>query len=180
MEHRGVHLLSDVVGADGSVMSGACVMLGFMKGAASRGGATVVSEGAVDLTDPPGFTVFVGLDESHLSAHYYAEGGHLAVDVFTCGFRADARAIMREVLGAVGGEVVFSKEVARFPQETGGETEDVPREGRVDLSVRESPGFGAASEGLGLELPCRVCGVTGVGGVDQEADTVILEPGGLS
>ena len=34
---------------------------------------------------PPGFAAVVLIDESHVSAHCYAEEGILAVDCFTCG-----------------------------------------------------------------------------------------------
>merc|ERR1719359_1581031 len=34
---------------------------------------------------PPGFTSVVLLDESHVTAHCYADMGLLAIDVFTCG-----------------------------------------------------------------------------------------------
>lgn len=169
MKHRGVHLLSDVVGASGRVMGGAGFMVEFLKGAAKRGGATVVSEGAVDLASPPGFTVFVGLDESHISAHYYEAGGHLAVDVFTCGVRADARRIMGEILGEVGGRVVFESEVRRFPQETGQETDS--REGQVEGSTRGLPAVGARRENdSGPRGASGFCGGTVGVGADEGAE----------
>ncbi len=34
---------------------------------------------------PPGFTSIILIDESHVSAHCYADRGLLALDVFTCG-----------------------------------------------------------------------------------------------
>jgi len=36
-------------------------------------------------TSPPGFAAVVLIDESHISAHCYADRGLLAVDCFTCG-----------------------------------------------------------------------------------------------
>lgn len=37
------------------------------------------------IESPPGFAAVVLIDESHVSAHCYAEEGILAVDCFTCG-----------------------------------------------------------------------------------------------
>lgn len=36
-------------------------------------------------TSPPGFAAVVLIDESHISAHCYADRGLLAIDCFTCG-----------------------------------------------------------------------------------------------
>ena len=36
-------------------------------------------------TSPPGFAAVVLIDESHITAHCYADRGLLAVDCFTCG-----------------------------------------------------------------------------------------------
>lgn len=34
---------------------------------------------------PPGFSAFLCLDSSHISAHSYTDIGLLAIDIFTCG-----------------------------------------------------------------------------------------------
>jgi len=36
-------------------------------------------------TSPPGFAAVVLIDESHITAHCYADSGLLAIDCFTCG-----------------------------------------------------------------------------------------------
>ena len=36
-------------------------------------------------TSPPGFAAVVLIDESHITAHCYADRGLLAIDCFTCG-----------------------------------------------------------------------------------------------
>ena len=41
---------------------------------------------------PDGCTVFLMLDESHISVHSYAEQGAMAVDVFVCGRDAQSKA----------------------------------------------------------------------------------------
>lgn len=62
-------------------------MLEAMASAARRAGATVVSQVRYHFghNSPPGFTAVVVLDESHCSAHTYADLGLIALDIFTCG-----------------------------------------------------------------------------------------------
>jgi S-adenosylmethionine decarboxylase len=62
-------------------------MLNAMAKAASRAGANVISQVRYRFghNSPPGFTAVVVLDESHCSAHTYADLGLIALDVFTCG-----------------------------------------------------------------------------------------------
>jgi S-adenosylmethionine decarboxylase len=62
-------------------------MLGAMARAAKRAGANVISQVRYQFghNSPPGFTAVIVLDESHCSAHTYADLGLIALDVFTCG-----------------------------------------------------------------------------------------------
>lgn len=75
-------------------------MLKAMANAAEKAGATVVSQIRYKFghNSPPGFTAVVMLDESHCSAHTYADAGMIALDVFTCGSTnpADVLACLRE------------------------------------------------------------------------------------
>jgi S-adenosylmethionine decarboxylase len=68
---------------------------------------------------PPGFAAVVLLDESHCSAHSYADLGLVAMDVFTCGHTDP-----RDVLGYLREEIdlgdVSIREMPRF--EVTGET----------------------------------------------------------
>lgn len=58
-----------------------------MARAATLAGANVISQVRYQFghESPPGFTAVVLLDESHCSAHAYADEGQIALDVFTCG-----------------------------------------------------------------------------------------------
>jgi S-adenosylmethionine decarboxylase len=58
-----------------------------MARAAERAGANVISQVRYKFgsDSPPGFTAVIVLDESHCSAHTYADLGLIAMDVFTCG-----------------------------------------------------------------------------------------------
>lgn len=63
-------------------------VLELMRAAVDRSPATEVHAKAVPFdgsTSPPGFAAVVLIDESHLTAHCYADRGLLAVDCFTCG-----------------------------------------------------------------------------------------------
>jgi S-adenosylmethionine decarboxylase len=62
-------------------------VLDVMARAAKNAGSTVISQIRYKFgpDSPPGFTAIVMLDESHCSAHCYADLGLLAMDVFTCG-----------------------------------------------------------------------------------------------
>lgn len=58
-----------------------------MARAAELAGANVISQVRYHFghNSPPGFTAVVVLDESHCSAHCYADLRLIALDVFTCG-----------------------------------------------------------------------------------------------
>ena len=62
-------------------------MLEAMARAATRAGANVISQVRYQFghNSPPGFTAAVILDESHCTAHSYADLQLIALDVFTCG-----------------------------------------------------------------------------------------------
>jgi len=115
---RGKEIRVDLIGAKSPFIANAVRAKSLLKEAARFAGATVVGEVAVDLGEngsPPGFTVAILLDESHLTAHYYTEGGKLALNAFTCGERAKAENAMQFILDRVNGEVVFQDETGRFP-----------------------------------------------------------------
>jgi len=63
-------------------------MLEVMAEAAEKAGATVISQIRYKFGEgsPPGFAAVVLLDESHCTAHSYADLGLVAMDIFTCGW----------------------------------------------------------------------------------------------
>jgi S-adenosylmethionine decarboxylase len=75
-------------------------MLDVMARAARKAGAVVISQVRYQFghNSPPGFTAVVMLDQSHCSAHTYADSGQIALDIFTCGDSdpADVLAFIRE------------------------------------------------------------------------------------
>ena len=113
--HQGKHLLIDC----GSVSREVCLddrhMLDVMARAATRAGANVISQVRYHFghNSPPGFTAVVLLDESHISAHCYADTGQIALDIFTCGSTAPQN-VLDYILEEIDlGTVKFS-EVSRF------------------------------------------------------------------
>lgn len=126
---RGEHRFVDVVGVPAGTrgLRDEGFLLGLMREAAREAGASVVASvgkrlGGEDGT-PEGVTCAVLLNESHLTAHTYAEAGAVAIDAFTCG-KASARKAVEFLLARAfpGGRVEQDRSFERFvgfPQETG-------------------------------------------------------------
>ena len=83
----GKHLLVNCSRVDRDVCLDDKKFLETIADAARRAGSTVVSQVRYHLghNSPPGFTCVVLLDESHISAHTYADKNVIALDIFTCG-----------------------------------------------------------------------------------------------
>ncbi|MEA3365221.1 MAG: adenosylmethionine decarboxylase [Candidatus Hydrogenedentes bacterium] len=85
--YKGRHLLVDCRNVAREVCLDDKLVLNTMARAAERAGATVLSQVRYKFgsDSPPGFAAVVLLDESHCSAHSYADLGLIAMDLFTCG-----------------------------------------------------------------------------------------------
>jgi len=86
-----------------------------MARAAERAGATVISQVRYKFgsDSPPGFAALVMLDESHCSAHTYADLGLIAMDIFTCG-KTDPRIVFRYIREELDLGDVTIRELPRF------------------------------------------------------------------
>ena len=84
--------------------------------AAKSNNATIIntSRYRFGYDSPPGCTVFVMLDESHVSVHTYAEEGKMAIDVFTCGDNTDGRAIAEQLKKELQLDSCEEKQFDRF------------------------------------------------------------------
>jgi len=125
--HKGKHLLIDCHRVARELCLSDKLVLDVMARAAERAGSTVISQIRYRFgTDsPPGFAAVIMLDESHCSAHTYADLGLVALDIFTCGDTDphDVLRFMREELDL--GDVTI-REVSRFGVFSGhGERPDV-------------------------------------------------------
>ena len=100
---KGSHLLVDCCEVPHRICLDDRLILQALADAATDAGATVISQVRYRFgaDSPPGCTAIVMLDESHCSAHTYAEDGLIAFDFFTCG-DTDPHQIwnrVREILG---------------------------------------------------------------------------------
>ena len=113
--YRGKHLLIDCCNVPRYVCLDDKAVLKAMANSAEKAGATVISQVRYHFehNSAPGFTAMVLLDESHCSAHSYADLGLVALDVFTCGETNphDVLMYMREELDL--GDVTI-REFGRF------------------------------------------------------------------
>ena len=112
---KGKHLLLDCRGVDRAVCLNDKLMLDVMARAAEKAGANVVSQVRYKFgqDSPPGFTAFVLLDESHCSAHTYADLGLVALDIFTCG-KTDPRDVANYILQEIDLGEYTIRECERF------------------------------------------------------------------
>ena len=101
-------------------------VLNVMARSAERAGATVVSQVRYKFghESPPGFTAVVLLDESHCSAHTYADLGLIAMDVFTCG-DTNPRDVLRYIQEELDLGDVTITEVNRFSTQAPDEVENL-------------------------------------------------------
>jgi S-adenosylmethionine decarboxylase len=96
------------------------MMLEVMARAACKAGSTVVSQIRYHFghNSPPGFAAVVMLDESHCSAHCYADTGQIALDIFTCG-GTNPRDVFRYIREELDLGTVSIQEAPRFVSDLG-------------------------------------------------------------
>jgi S-adenosylmethionine decarboxylase len=113
--HKGKHLLIDCRNVRREVCLDDRTFLGTMARAAELAGAQVVSQVRYKFGNdsPPGFAAVVMLDESHCSAHTYADLGLIAMDIFTCG-STDPRDVLRSIREELDLGDVSIREMPRF------------------------------------------------------------------
>jgi len=114
--HRGCHLLVDCREVPRSVCLDDQAMLDAIARAARRAGATVISQVRYRFghDSAPGFTAMVLLDESHCSAHTYADLRQVALDIFTCG-KTSPKAILDHLRSELELGNITARKLERFP-----------------------------------------------------------------
>lgn len=114
--HNGKHLVVDCRNVVRELCLDDKLVLGSMARAAEFAGATVISQVRYHFghDSPPGFAAFVLLDESHCSAHSYADLGLIAIDIFTCG-ATDPEEILRALRLELDLGDISVREIPRFP-----------------------------------------------------------------
>jgi len=113
--YKGTHLLIDCRNVSREVCLDDRRMLDAMARAATRAGANVISQVRYHFghNSPPGFTAVCLLDESHVSAHCYADTGQIALDVFTCG-STDPRDVLAYIREEIDLGDIAVKQEGRF------------------------------------------------------------------
>jgi len=116
--HKGSHLLIDCRDVPQHVCLDDARMLDVMARAAKKAGSTVVSQIRYHFghNSPPGFAAVIMLDESHCSAHCYADTRQIALDVFTCG-TTEPRDVLQYILEEVDLGTITVREAGRFVTE---------------------------------------------------------------
>ncbi len=111
-----MHLIIDCRNVSRDLCLNDKLVLNAMARAAERAGATVISQVRYKFgsDSPPGFAALVMLDESHCSAHTYADLGLIAMDIFTCG-KTDPRTVFRYIREELDLGDVTIRELPRFP-----------------------------------------------------------------
>lgn len=112
---KGKHLLIDCRNVPREVCLNDGEMIAAMADAATKAGANVISQMRYHFghNSPPGFTAVIMLDESHCSAHTYADLGLIAMDVFTCG-KTDPNDVLKYLRETINLGDVTIKEEPRF------------------------------------------------------------------
>ena len=118
--YRGRHLLIDCNEVPRSVCLDDQGVLDAMARAARRAGATVISQVRYRFghESAPGFTAMVLLDESHCSAHSYADLGQIALDIFTCG-KTSPQTILEHLREEIDLGSITTRQLERFSLEEG-------------------------------------------------------------
>ncbi len=141
---KGHHILIDCRNVPRDVCLDDGKMLDVMARSAAKAGMHVISQVRYHFghNSAPGFTCVCLLDESHVSAHTYADLGLIALDVFTCGKTNPAQILeyMREELDL--GDVTV-KAMPRFhlPDSNASSEVELPDEDDLGLidAERERP-----------------------------------------
>ena len=116
-QHLGKHIIIDCKNVSYDVCIDDKKMLKALAEAAEEAGATVINTCRYHLghNSPPGFACVIMLDESHCSAHSYADKGLLAIDIFTCG-KTDPRKVFEILLTKIdlNNADISIQEIERF------------------------------------------------------------------
>jgi len=136
---KGHHILIDCRNVPRNVCLDDGKMLDVMARSAAKAGMHVISQVRYHFghNSAPGFTCVCLLDESHVSAHTYADLGLIALDVFTCGATDPAKILdyMREELDL--GDVVV-KRMPRFLMPEAEASQEVEAAGDEESSMNET------------------------------------------
>ncbi len=119
---RGVHIIVDISGIPYNDCEDDRKLLMNFIDAARISDTNVINTARYHFghNSPAGCSVFVMLDESHLSAHSYASEGLMAIDIFVCGCEATNKAnrLLNALLKKIPHEKAAIQSIRRFTAQT--------------------------------------------------------------
>lgn len=133
---KGKHLLIDCRNVAREICLDDKRVLNVLARSAEKAGANVLSQVRYKFgsDSPPGFAIAVLLDESHCTAHSYADLGLVALDIFTCG-NTEPRAVLDHVLAELDLGDVEVRELPRFATEGGKKERGFRQQRRVAAAI---------------------------------------------
>ena len=109
------HTIIDCKGVSSDICKNDKLILETIENVARKNGLNVINASRYRFghNSPDGCTVFVMLDESHISLHTYAEEGRIAIDLF---MREDINrnSIINEIKERLNLKDISIKEISRF------------------------------------------------------------------
>jgi len=110
------HVLLDLKEIDKNICSDDTFILKILINSAKSINANIISYSRYRFghNSPEGCTVFVMLDESHISAHTYADKGKISIDVFTCNGREKCESAAAYIIDKFQTSNFSIKTVERF------------------------------------------------------------------
>lgn len=115
MDPLGRHLLAEFSGCDAAALGDLEGVTAAMLEAATRSGATIVTQSFHRFGGGGGVSGVVIIAESHLAIHTWPEHGFAAVDFFTCGGKVDPSIAVAHLKAAFQCELAETVEVSRGP-----------------------------------------------------------------
>ena len=113
---RGIHLIIDCHGLPFELCIDDKKLFDILTQTASENGANIISTSRYRFghNSPPGCTIFLLLDESHISLHTYADQGQMAIDIFTCGGKIDSEKLFQDIKEKININHYTIQEIERF------------------------------------------------------------------
>lgn len=113
----GIHLLLDVAGVPFAILDDDVLLERLLMATVDQMGATLLGLHLHRL-EPQGVSGVAVIAESHLTIHTWPERGEAAIDLFTCGHPARARAALDWLRWSMGGTASRFREIPRGARTT--------------------------------------------------------------
>jgi S-adenosylmethionine decarboxylase len=120
LEARGTHIICELSGCDGRVLTDVDRVRSIMVEAAHEANAEILKV-AFHRFQPHGVSGVVVIAESHLSIHTWPESGYAAVDFYTCGDHTDPWRACEYAARKLGCQSMLTTEVKRGIASTNGQ-----------------------------------------------------------